>query len=113
MSRPVRVLLTLALGVSAAACQRGGRGAEIPAQPIRDEKEPGETVDTVGAVPDSGVGTSSSSSSSTEIEVDLEEESASTGGTEKPAADEDTVKADDAAGKDGDTSVEVEIEEDE
>src|SRR5688500_1898552 len=97
MSRPLRLLLALALCAPAAACQRGGRGAEIPAQPIRDEKEPGETVDTVGAAPESGGGSSSTSSSSTEIEIDLEDESASKSDSAKPDDSGDAAKEDDDA----------------
>ena len=114
MARPLWLLLALALCAPAAACQRGGRGAEIPAQPIRDEKEPGETVDTVGAVPDSGGGSSSSSSSSSEIEVDLEDESASSAKSDKPDESADASKDEEGDSSDtGDTSVEIEIDEDE
>lgn len=111
MPRPLRLLLALALCAQAAACQRGGRGAEIPAQPIRDEKEPGETVDTVGAVPDSGGASSGSSSSSTEIDVELDDESASSDEKAKPEADGDDGKSGDGDSESGDTSVEIEIDE--
>lgn len=111
----VVLLLVLTMAVPATACRHGSGGAEIPAQPIRDEKEPGETVDTVGAVPDTvsgGVSSSDSSgTSTTEIEVEIDEESEGGADPEKSASESDATSSDSGDAGSGDSSVEVEIDE--
>jgi hypothetical protein len=104
-------VLLLALVVPAAGCHRGA-GAQIPAQPIRDEKEPGESVDTLSAVPDSSGGASSESHEETSAEIEVEEEGA---GDAKPDGDGEAGDTDSGGDSDGDESgseVEIEIDED-
>ena len=69
---PLAVALSLgAVPFGAGGCNRGGSPGPAFPQPIRDEKEPGESFDTVSAVPDSGSsGVEEMSSSSTEVEID-------------------------------------------
>jgi hypothetical protein len=69
---PLAVALSLgAIPFGAGGCNRGGSPGPAFPQPIRDEKEPGESFDTVSAVPDSGSsGVEEISSSSTEVEID-------------------------------------------
>ena len=71
---PLLVVLSLgAISVGAGGCNRGGGPGPAFPQPIRDEKEPGESFDTVSAVPDSGSTTAeemSSGSSENEVEID-------------------------------------------
>ena len=69
---PLAVALSLgAIPFGAGGCNRGGSPGPAFPQPIRDEKEPGESFDTVSAVPDSGSsGVEEISNSSTEVEID-------------------------------------------
>ena len=92
LRRLLPLLVVVSLGVIAlgAGCNRGGEQGPAYPQPIRDEKEPGESIDTVSAVPDtgsSGVEEMSGGSSETEVEID-----------------EDSSDSDDNGGKDGDKS---------
>ena len=91
--RLLPLLVTVSLGaIALGGCNRAsGAGPAFP-QPIRDEKEPGESVDTLSAVPDSSsssVEEMTGSSSETEIEID--EDSTAT-----DDADKDTEKSADA-----------------
>lgn len=92
--RLLPLLVTVSLGaIALGGCSRAsGAGPAFP-QPIRDEKEPGESVDTLSAVPDSSsssVEDMTGSSSETEIEID--EDSTATDAD----ADKDTEKSADA-----------------
>ena len=117
---PRRVLLlaiALSLGaipVGAGGCNRGGSPGPAVPQPIRDEKEPGESFDTVSAVPDTGSsGVEEMSSSSTEVEID---EGSSAGDDDKGEGEgdkdagksADTDKSADDDGDDGDDAGEDE-----
>ena len=104
MLRSGLALLALVLAVSSAGCQRSSRGPSIPAQPIRDEKEPGETVDTIGAVPDSSGSSRDFGSSDGGTEIDLEESSSSASETSKDTSGSSTSSetAEEEGGGDGD-----------
>ena len=118
---PLAVALSLgAIPFGAGGCNRGGSPGPAFPQPIRDEKEPGESYDTVSAVPDSGSsGVEEMSSSSTEVEID---EGSSAGDedqgegegdkdAEKSADTDKSADGDDGDdGDDGETGDDVEIE---
>ena len=103
LRRLVPVLLTVSLGVIplGAGCMRGGAAGPVSPQPIRDEKEPGESFDTVSAVPDtgsSGVEDLTSGTSENEVEID-EGDSAGSDGDSK-TGEKSADKSDDQAGDD-------------
>jgi hypothetical protein len=110
LRRLVPVLLTVSLGAIplGAGCMRAGAPGPASPQPIRDEKEPGESLDTVSAVPDSGsTGVEEMTSGSSENEVEIDEgDSASKGNTsegvegEKSAGKSDDQPGDDDGGED-------------
>ncbi len=102
LRRLLPVLVAGSLGaIALGGCNRAsGTGPAFP-QPIRDEKEPGESVDTLSAVPDtssSSVEEMTGSSSETEIEIDEDSTAADADG------DKDGEKSADAdkSGDDGD-----------
>jgi len=80
----------------------GGPGPASP-QPIRDEKEPGESLDTVSAVPDSGSsGVEEMTSGSSENEVEIDEgDSAGSSDGEGKEGEKSADKSDDQAGDEG------------
>ena len=121
---PLLVVLSLgAIPIGAGGCNRGGGPGPAFPQPIRDEKEPGESIDTVSAVPDSGSsGVEDMSSSSTEVEID---EGSSAGDDDDGEGDKDAEKSadtdksgdegegdsgEDETGDDGDIEIEIEVE---
>lgn len=71
---PLLVAVSLgALALGAGGCNRAGDQGPVHPQPIRDEKEPGESVDYLSAVPDTSSNTveeMSSGSSDNEVEID-------------------------------------------
>jgi len=90
------VVLLGTIALCAGGCNRGGEQGPAYPQPIRDEKEPGESIDTVSAVPDtgsSGVEEMSGGSSETEIEVD--EDSSDSGDNASKDGDKSAGKSDD------------------
>jgi hypothetical protein len=118
---PLLVVVSLgAIPIGAGGCNRSGPGPAFP-QPIRDEKEPGESIDTVSAVPDSGSsGVEDMSSSSTEVEID---EGSSADGDDDGEGDKDADKSADTdkSGDEGeggsgedetgdDVEIEIEVE---
>ena len=120
---PLVVVVSLgAILAGAAGCNRGGQGPAFP-QPIRDEKEPGESIDTVSAVPDSGSSSvEDMSSTTTEVEID-EGSSAGDDDGEDGEGDKDAEKSadtdksgdgggddsgEDETGDDGEIEIEVE-----
>lgn len=119
---PLLVVLSLgAIPIGAGGCNRGGGPGPAFPQPIRDEKEPGESIDTVSAVPDSGSsGVDDMSSTTTEVEID---EGSSAGDDDDGEGDKDTEKSadtdksgdgggddsgEDETGDDGEIEIEVE-----
>ena len=118
-------LLVGAIPVGAGGCNRGGGPGPAVPQPIRDEKEPGESFDTVSAVPDSGSSGVEEMSSSTEVEIDEgssagdddkgegegegDKEAEKSADTDK-SADDGADGADGDDGDDGETGDDVEIE---
>jgi hypothetical protein len=103
LRRLLPVLVTVSVGaIALGGCNRTtGTGPAFP-QPIRDEKEPGESVDTLGAVPDtssSSVEEMTGSSSETEIEID-EDSSAADDGDKDSEKSADADKSGDEAGGD-------------
>ena len=122
MLRRGRYLLLAVSLAAVAACSRAGQPGPASPQPIRIEKEPGESVDTVSAVPDSGSSSSdetTSSSSTSELEID---EDSSDGDADGKEGDKGADKADgesgegkgEADGEDGaggePSEIEIEIE---
>jgi hypothetical protein len=103
LRRLLPVLVAGLLGaIALGGCNRAsGTGPAFP-QPIRDEKEPGESVDTLSAVPDtssSSVEEMTGSSSETEIEIDEDSTAADADG-EKDG--EKSADADKSGDEDGD-----------
>ena len=123
LRRVLPLLVVLALGaipIGAGGCNRTGPGPAVP-QPIRDEKEPGESIDTVSAVPDSGSsGVEDMSSSSTEVEIDEgssagddddgegDKDAEKSADTDKSGDDGESDSGEDETGDDGDIEIEVE-----
>lgn len=104
LSRLLPVLVAVSLGaIALGGCNRAsGTGPAFP-QPIRDEKEPGESVDTLGAVPDtssSSVEEMTGSSSETEIEIDEDSTAAGADGDKDGEKSADADKSGDEAGDD-------------
>lgn len=101
---PFLVVLSLgAISVGAGGCNRGGGPGPAFPQPIRDEKEPGESFDTVSAVPDSGSNTAEEmSSGSSENEVEIDE--GSSAGEDDDGDTEGDKSADAEKNKSGDES---------
>lgn len=105
LRRLLPVLVAVSLGaIALGGCNRAsGTGPAFP-QPIRDEKEPGESVDTLSAVPDtssSSVEEMTGSSSETEIEID-EDSTAAGDGDKDGEKSADADKSGDEAGDDDD-----------
>jgi hypothetical protein len=104
LRRLVPVLLTVSLGAIPLGCMRAGAPGPASPQPIRDEKEPGESFDTVSAVPDSGstgVEDMTSGSSENEVEIDEGDSAGSSAGGDGKEGEKSAGKSDDQAG-DGD-----------
>ena len=101
--RLLPLLITVSLGaIALAGCNRASGTGPASPQPIRDEKEPGESVDTLSAVPDtssSSVEEMTGSSSETEIDID-EDSSAADDGDKDSEKSADTDKSGDEAGGD-------------
>ncbi len=101
--RLLPLLVTVSLGaIALAGCNRASGTGPASPQPIRDEKEPGESVDTLSAVPDtssSSVEEMTGSSSETEIDID-EDSSAADDGDKDSEKSADTDKSGDEAGGD-------------
>ena len=113
LCRVLHALTALSLaGIALIGCNRGAGHGTVPADPIRNEREPGETTDYHSAVPDSSGG-SVDVSSGTTTEIEIEEDSASTE-TSSESKDED--KSDDetsdsdSSDDDGESGGEIEIE---
>ncbi|HEU5057547.1 MAG TPA: hypothetical protein VFU21_13530 [Kofleriaceae bacterium] len=117
------LLLVASLGLTllaAGGCNRGGAQGPAFPQPIRDEKEPGESFDTVSAVPDTGSSSvEGMSGGSTETEVEIDEGSSADDDADddkegEKSADKSTDASDegDDGGEDetGDEPDDVEIE---
>jgi hypothetical protein len=105
LRRLVPVLLTVSLGAIplGAGCMRAGGPGPASPQPIRDEKEPGESLDTVSAVPDSGssgVEEMTSGSSENEVEIDEGDSAGSSTSGESKEGEKSADKSDDQAGDD-------------
>jgi hypothetical protein len=98
---PLVVVVSLgAILAGAAGCNRGsGQGPAFP-QPIRDEKEPGESFDYVSAVPDTGStsGVEETSSGTSENEVEIDEDGADGDGAEGKEGEKSADKSDDEGG---------------
>jgi hypothetical protein len=109
LRRFLPVLLVSSLGaipLGAGGCNRAGGPGPVSPQPIRDEKEPGESLDTVSAVPDSGssgVEEMTSGSSESELEIDEGDSSDGDGDAGKDDGDKSAGadRPDDEAGADG------------
>jgi len=105
LRRLVPVLLTVSLGsipLAAGGCNRAGAPGPASPQPIRDEREPGESFDIVSAVPDSGssgVEDMTSGSSETEVEIDEGDSAGSDGDAKEGEKSAD--KSDDQTGDEG------------
>lgn len=108
LRRLLPLLVVVSLGViplGAGGCSRGGAQGPAHPQPIRDEKEPGESFDYVSAVPDTGSsGVEEMSGGSTETEVEIDEDAAdSDDGEAGKDGEKSADKSDDeASGDDGD-----------
>jgi hypothetical protein len=103
LRRLVPVLLTVSLGVIplGAGCMRGGAAGPVSPQPIRDEKEPGESFDTVSAVPDSGSsGVEDMTSGTSENEVEIDEGDSAGSDADGKTGEKSADKSDDQAGDD-------------
>lgn len=105
LRRLVPVLLTVSLGaipLGTGACNRAGAPGPASPQPIRDEKEPGESFDTVSAVPDSGsTGVEDMTSGSSENEVEIDEgDSAGSDDGDSKEGEKSADKSDDQSGED-------------
>jgi hypothetical protein len=105
LRRLVPVLLTVSLGAIplGAGCMRAGAPGPASPQPIRDEKEPGESLDTVSAVPDSGstgVEEMTSGSSENEVEIDEGDSAGTSEGGDSKEGEKSAGKSDDQAGDD-------------
>ena len=102
--RLLPLLVTVSLGaIAIAGCNRASGTGPASPQPIRDEKEPGESVDTLSAVPDtssSSVEEMTGSSSETEIEIDEDSSAADDDGDKDSEKSADTDKSGDEAGGD-------------
>ena len=115
---PVVVALSLGfLPLGAGGCNRAGVAGPASPQPIRDEKEPGESLDTVSAVPDSGSSGVEEMTGSTETEVEVEEDSSAgedegeSDGDKEGEKSADTDKSDDEDETgDGPDDVDIEID---
>jgi hypothetical protein len=124
LRRLFSLLLVASLGLTsfaAGGCNRGGAQGPAFPQPIRDEKEPGESFDTLSAVPDTGSSSvEEMSGGSTETEVEIDEGSSADDDTDEgdkegeKSADKSTDTSDEGAdgGEDetGDEPDDVEIE---
>ena len=98
---PLAVALSLgAVPFGAGGCNRGGSPGPAFPQPIRDEKEPGESFDTVSSVPDTGSSSveDMTSGSSSENELEIDEDSATS--DESKDGEKSADKSDDEAGGD-------------
>ncbi len=99
---PLLVAVSLgAIPLAAGGCNRAGAAGPLSPQPIRDEKEPGESLDTVSAVPDTGsssVEDMTSGSGEGENELDIDEDSATSDDSKDGEKSAD--KSDDEAGGD-------------
>jgi len=98
---PLLVAVSLgAIPLAAGGCNRAGAAGPLSPQPIRDEKEPGESFDTVSAVPDTGSSSveDMTSGSSSENELEIDEDSAT--GDESKDGEKSADKSDDEAGGD-------------
>jgi hypothetical protein len=95
---PLVVVVSLgAILASAAGCNRGGgQGPAFP-QPIRDEKEPGESVDYVSAVPDTGSssGVEETSGGTSENELEIDEDGADGDSADGKEVEKSAYKSDD------------------
>ncbi len=103
LRRLVPVLLTVSLGAIplGAGCIRTGAAGPASPQPIRDEKEPGESFDTVSAVPDSGSsGVEEMTSGSSENEVEIDEGDSSGSDDDAKEGEKSADKSDEQAGED-------------
>ena len=106
LRRLVPVLLTVSLGsipLAAGGCNRAGAPGPASPQPIRDEKEPGESFDIVSAVPDSGssgVEDMTGGSSETEVEI-VEGDSAGSDDGDAKEGEKSADKTDDQASDEG------------
>ena len=115
---PLLVVLSLgAIPMGAGGCNRGGGPGPAVPQPIRDEKEPGESIDTVSAVPDSGSSSvEDMSSTTTEVEIDEGSSAGDDDGEDDKDAEKsaDTDKSGDGGGDSGEDETgdggEIEIE---
>jgi hypothetical protein len=107
LRRVLHALTALSLaGIALIGCNRVAGEGTVATDPIRNEREPGETTDYHSAVPDSSGGggdVSGGSSSETETEIEIEEDSAS---TDTDSTDED--KSEESS--DGESDIEIEIE---
>ena len=104
LRRLLPVLVAGSLGaIALGGCNRtSGAGPAFP-QPIRDEKEPGESVDTLSAVPDtssSSVEEMTGSSTETELEIDEDSSAADDDGDKDSEKSADADKSGDEAGDD-------------
>lgn len=98
---PLLVAVSLgAIPLAAGGCNRAGAAGPLSPQPIRDEKEPGESFDTVSAVPDTGSSSveDMTSGSSSENELEIDEDSATS--DESKDGEKSADKSDDEAGGD-------------
>jgi hypothetical protein len=105
LRRLVPVLLTVSLGAIplSAGCMRAGAPGPASPQPIRDEKEPGESLDIVSAVPDSGssgVEEMTSGSSENEVEIDEGDSAGTSDSGDGKEGEKSADKSDDQAGDD-------------
>lgn len=104
LRRFLPLLLVSSLGaipLGAGGCNRAGGPGPLSPQPIRDEKEPGESFDTVSAVPDSGSsGVEEMTSSSGESELEVDDGDSSDGDAGKDEGDK-SAGADRPDGDDG------------
>lgn len=115
---PLLVVLSLgAIPMGTGGCNRGGGPGPAVPQPIRDEKEPGESIDTVSAVPDSGSSSvEDMSSTTTEVEIDEGSSAGDDDGEDDKDAEKsaDTDKSGDGGGDSGEDETgdggEIEIE---
>lgn len=103
---PLLVAVSLgALALGTGGCNRTGDQGPAHPQPIRDEKEPGESVDYLSAVPETSSNTveeMSSGSSENEVEIDDDASDSDDDGGKEGGKSADKSDDDDKDGESGD-----------